>query len=732
MPCTRVFRDLTLTVFFLGLFATSLQAEAPANALPSGELPQDARLQPLKDLHGYFPFTPPKSVEAWKARAEQVRTQLKVALGLWPMPPKHPLNLQEFDTHTFDDYRITNIRFESRPGFYVTGSLFRPVGKEGPFPIVLSPHGHRMDARFDDGGEKVAKELLKIDAERDFETARNPVQARCVHLARMGCVVLLMDMIGHSDSQQLSNELVHRFAKQRPEMNGVENWGFFSPQAESHLQSVMGLQIWNCIRALDLLETLPDVDPNRVLVTGASGGGTQTMIMAAIDDRVDVAFPAVMVSTAMQGGCTCENCTLLRIGTGNVEFAALFAPKPQGMNTADDWTIEMPTKGFPELKQLYTMLGAGDKVHLTDRPEFKHNFNFHSRKAMYELVKREFGLDASVDERPYPRMPREQLTVWTDENRPQYKPEYERQLLADITAETQKQIEPLMTGDKAKLAEFRKLVQPALKVMTSATLPESSQLDFELSEKTPREGYLQMTGLITSQADGSQLPALFLYPTENWNGKAVLWLTPTGKQGLFGDDGKPTPEVARLVAEGVAVTGVDLLYQGEFLKDGQPLEETPKVEEKREAATYTLGYNHSVAAQRVGDIVTVLAFLRQHDRQPKSVGIVALDGELAALAATARALHPEAADYAALNTGGFRFGEVDSIRSPALLPGGAKYGDVPGLLIAGAPSPLWLTGETGEATKQVQHAYQVSGEAKAVTTADKADAKAAVDWVLGR
>src|SRR5690606_37862614 len=139
------------------------------------------------------------------------------------------------------------------------------------------------------------------------------------------------------------------------------------------------LQIWNGIRALDLLETLPDVDPERVLVTGASGGGTQTMILAAIDDRVDVAFPAVMVSTAMQGGCTCENCTLLRIGTGNVEFAALFAPKPQGMNTADDWTIEMPTKGFPQLKQLYTMLGAPENVELTDRPEFKHNFNFHSR-----------------------------------------------------------------------------------------------------------------------------------------------------------------------------------------------------------------------------------------------------------------------------------------------------------------------------------------------------------------
>ena len=93
-------------------------------------------------------------------------------------------------------------------------------------------------------------------------------------------------------------------------------------------------------------------------MTGASGGGTQTFILCGIDPRPAVAFPAVMVSTAMQGGCTCENAPLLRIGTGNVEFAGLFAPKPLGMTGADDWTKEIATKGLPELKQLYKLLGA--------------------------------------------------------------------------------------------------------------------------------------------------------------------------------------------------------------------------------------------------------------------------------------------------------------------------------------------------------------------------------------
>ena len=93
-------------------------------------------------------------------------------------------------------------------------------------------------------------------------------------------------------------------------MNTAENWGLYSPQAEAHLQSIMGLQTWNSVRALDFLLSLPEVDPARIAITGASGGGTQTMLLAAIDPRVKLSFPAVMVTTAMQGGCTCENASL--------------------------------------------------------------------------------------------------------------------------------------------------------------------------------------------------------------------------------------------------------------------------------------------------------------------------------------------------------------------------------------------------------------------------------------
>src|SRR5213593_1157340 len=131
--------------------------------------------------------------------------------------------------------------------------------------------------------------------------ARYPLQARCVHLARMGCVVFHYVMVGVADSTKIA----HRT-------------GFTDAEAELRLQSFMGLQTWNSIRALDFLTSLPDVDAKRIGVNGASGGGTQTFILCAIDDRPAAAFPAVMVSTAMQGGCVCENCSYLRQDTGNI------------------------------------------------------------------------------------------------------------------------------------------------------------------------------------------------------------------------------------------------------------------------------------------------------------------------------------------------------------------------------------------------------------------------------
>jgi dienelactone hydrolase len=266
----------------LTLFAAPMHAEAP-RVLAEGKLPDDIRLQPLKDLDGYFPFTPPASKAEWEKRAERVRRQILVSQGLWPMPTKTPLNPLIHGKVDRGEYTVEKVYFESAPGFFVSGNLYRPKKAQGKAPGVLFAHGHWQDARLYESTDAELLRELANGEERFEEGGKSRFQSMCVQLARMGCVVWQWDMLGDSDAQQFSRQLVHGFAKQRPEMNTVENWGLFSPQAEAHLESAMGLQTWNSIRSLDFLLSLPEVDPDRIAMTGASGGGTQTMLLAAID-----------------------------------------------------------------------------------------------------------------------------------------------------------------------------------------------------------------------------------------------------------------------------------------------------------------------------------------------------------------------------------------------------------------------------------------------------------------
>ncbi|MBO0700006.1 MAG: acetylxylan esterase, partial [Zavarzinella sp.] len=290
-------RTLSLAAV-LAAVASAYSDDDPTRLFPDKSELRDVRLGQPKDLNGYFPFSPPRTREAWNDRAKQVRTQVLVATGLWPMPEKTPLKPVIHGKIERDGYTVEKVYFASMPGHYVTGNLYRPTGKgEGKRPGVLCPHGHWANGRFHDAGEAAAKKSVESGGEKTLKSARFFLQARCAQLARMGCVVFHYDMVGYADSTAIP----HRT-------------GFTDAEAELRLQSFMGLQTWNSIRALDFLASLPDVDPARIGVTGASGGGTQTFMVCAVDDRPAAAFPAVMVSTAMQGGYVCENCSYLRVG----------------------------------------------------------------------------------------------------------------------------------------------------------------------------------------------------------------------------------------------------------------------------------------------------------------------------------------------------------------------------------------------------------------------------------
>ena len=145
------------------------------------------------------------------------------------------------------------------------------------------------------------------------------------------------------------------------------------------------MQLWDSIRAVDFLETLPDVDRARIGATGASGGATQILMLQAIDQRIKFSSPVNMISSIYQGGSPCENAPLLRVGTNNMEIGALMAPRPMMMvSTTQDWTKNTPRVEFPAMQAIYQLYDKEVNVqtHEVDAP---HNYNRESREAVYQF-----------------------------------------------------------------------------------------------------------------------------------------------------------------------------------------------------------------------------------------------------------------------------------------------------------------------------------------------------------
>tara|TARA_R110002096_G_scaffold403766_4_gene601381 strand:+ start:20058 stop:22280 length:2223 start_codon:yes stop_codon:yes gene_type:complete len=698
---------------------------APAQELrvfPENEQPPDARFAPPLTLHDYHPFRSVASKSQWEARREHIKLRIQVGSGLWPMPTKTPLNPVIHGELNMGDYIVEKVFFESFPGHFVTGNLYRPSGislthgeKNGVRPAILCPHGHWQHARFYDAGEAAAKNQIAIGAERFMNAARNPIQARCVQLARMGCFVFHYDMLGNSDSIQFTE---HRRGP-RPHLNRPElgRWGLVSPQAANHLQTNFGIQTWNSVRSLDFLASLPGVDPDRLMITGASGGGTQTQMLAAIDERIDASFPCVMPSTAMQGGCTCENTYYLRIGQGNIDIAAAVAPRPQGMTAADDWTRELKTKGAPELFGLYEMLGAKNKFQAHYDVHFKHNYNHVSRTHMYNFVNEHFrlGLSRPVLERDFKRLTKEDLTVWSNghpgPSEDQVGDKHETSLLKWWATDAEKQLQ--------SRPDANDLVRSGLEILINRSLPLADDLDFELAAKEEREGYLAMSGSIKNQKHDEVIPAMFLYPAD-WKGRTAIWAFPDGKANLY-PNGKLRAEAQQLLDAGVSIIAPDLWMQGELLLKDRESDENVRTQYPgdtskpgstwRLSSVYYYGYNDSVFSKRVHNLLTCVAFAQTHPKwKVENVSMIGLKGAGHWVAA-ARAVAGDSIDRAVVETGGFRFAELTSDWDADFLPGAAKYGDLPAFLALGAPNSLWVSTPRQDTSKTLQKAYAGSEDA---------------------
>ncbi len=617
-------------------------------------------------------FKPAKyaSLDEWKQRREWLRGQVRFAAGLDPEPPRTPLNAKIFGRIEGDGYTIEKAYFESMPGVLVCGNLYRPRNASAECPAVACPHGHWAKGRI-------------------THEERGSIPARCITLTKLGAVVFAYDMVGYNDS---GKQLDHRAAGWSEPANAL--WGF----------SMLGLQTWNGIRVLDFLQSLPDVDPQRIGVTGASGGGTQTFILSAIDDRVSVSAPVNMISSTMQGGCVCENAPLLRIGTDNMDIGALLAPKPLLMVSATgDWTKLTPQVEFPMIRGVYELYGAADRV-ANVHVDAEHNYNKASREAMYRFFgKHLLGRpDAdSLKEGDIQVYKDEDLLVFAKDAPPANMLTFEqvRQQWKEMCRKQVEAMKPDNAENAEKLGDF---VRRSLGYMIGSRFSKAGEvIRKELASDTNqlwpcKECVYVRDGRSVRVTEVGSVAASFnqghrvtiVVPAE---GLAVL----DGMKTLKIDEGTPALKLIRRRAN--LSDRVLVVEPFGFRKPAtQPAP-------GRGATKFFTCFNRSDSAEAVYDIVTVLG-MAMSDERTKWVNLVGF-GKMGPLCLVARAMvPPDAAEENGVACM-LDMNEIDDSEEGAYLkhldiPGIERVGGLRAIAAAAATGPMWLfnTGDKFDAT----------------------------------
>lgn len=290
---------------------------------------------------------------SWEQRKALIRPLLYEAQQLAPLPVKPASKPIITPKRLMDGYTVENIAIEILPGLYVNGSLYKPLKIKGQVPVILSPDGHWAQQRY-----------------------RADCQVRCAMIARMGAMAISYDLFAWGES------LLQ-----------------FKP--EDHRRSLaQTIQTLGGIRILDYVLSLKQTDKARVGISGGSGGGSHTVLMAAMDDRIKLSVPVVSLSSSFYGGCPCESGMPIHLcggGTNNVELAAMAAPNPQlVVSDGKDWTVSVPDHDMPFLKKIYGYYGQSGQVQNVHLPEEGHDFGLSKRRALYDFLIAQFQLNPAA------------------------------------------------------------------------------------------------------------------------------------------------------------------------------------------------------------------------------------------------------------------------------------------------------------------------------------------------
>ena len=599
-----------------------------------------------------------KTAAEWQEHAAAARQHVLECMSLWPLPKRVPPKTHISGSIEHDAYTLKRIYWQTWPDYYASGYLYVPKKATFPAPAILCPHGHWRDG------------------------LRNEVvQARCISLATKGYVVLAVDS-------------VH-----------VYNWAAGIVP--------MTVMCWNNIRGVDLLCSLPEVDSDRLGVTGCSGGGQQTFYLMALEDRLDVAIPVCMVSqwrrivAASWHHCRCNHVPGILTRFDTPELTACFAPRPALLIcVTGDWTKWLPKEGFPEIQSVYKLFQASDRVKCT---QYKsgHAYSLPMREEAYgwlnQWLKGTRDIALAKEPEHVPETPERLKQL---DGPPQGR-KHASTIAAEILARCGFDDTPVGADASARLNKIR----DGFITLTHEVEVENIAEAKAVAEPEATEAYHVERFVITSERE-IPVPTVIVHGRDKGARPAVILVNPDGKATLLTARWKLVTDLAD---QGFVVCVIDPRPFGELGLNRAAQDMNGIVFGRPELA---------VAAH---DVKCVAGWLRsREDVEGARVTCVGFgDGAVVAIAA---GLYDEGlAQIAALGLGDTYSSRDRLPRCPRIL----SVGDLPQLVAALAPRAAWIQGmNQPKAYEWTREAYLEWGALERFMTTDAQPANPdIVEWL---
>ncbi len=522
-----------------------------------------------------------KTEKAWKERQAEVRAKLKDIVG--PFPEKTPLNPRVTETVVKDGVKVEKLVYESQPGFYVTAGLFMPENLKSKAPAIIYCSGHTATG---------------------FRS--ETYQQKILNLVRKGFIVLAFDPLGQGERMQYPEE-----NSEESRIGGSTNeHGYAGAQCFISGSSLAKYMIWDGIRAIDYLLTRPEVDPQRIGMTGRSGGGTQTAYIAAFDNRIYAAAPEAYITSLdilfkTEGPQDAEQNFMHFVDQG-LDLADLLevrAPKP-GMiisTSRDYFSIAGARRAYHEVQQAYDALGKSVNISMSE-DDSVHASTQKNREAMYAFFQKHLQNPGDANDEEVGMFSLEELQVTSTG---QVATALDSKNVFDLNREESQK-------KKAEIEQHREAFQPEkvkqdAQILSGYEAPEAAK-EVHFAGQYQRDGYKVQKYLMIG--DDHVTPYLLFVPDEGKSNQVVLYFHPEGKAAQSGAGG----DIEALVKQGLTVLSADVLGSGElgsgYLKGDAYIE----------GVSYnqwfaSIQVNKSIVARQAADMVRMVKQLQQDNNE---------------------------------------------------------------------------------------------------------------------